>query len=87
MEAWIHETEDLRLIAIKTFRYRRISSLDRLLAQVSGKHYSTFSLYTDEELERAFGAFEAELKHRFEHSERVEWHDENVLLQIRRTDT
>ena len=87
MEAWVHEAEGLRLITVKTFRYRRTSSLDRLLAQVSGKHYSTFSLYTEEELERAFGAFEADVKRRFKRSEMVEWYDENVMLQIRRKDT
>jgi ubiquinone/menaquinone biosynthesis C-methylase UbiE len=87
METWVDEAEGLRLITVKTFRYRRTSSPDRLLAQVLGKHYSTFSLYTEEEFERALGAFEAELKRRVRRSERVEWYDENVMLRIRRTDT
>lgn len=87
MEAWVHETDGLRLFTAKAFRYRRTSSLERLLAQASGRHYSTFSLYTGEEFERALGLFEAEMKRRFKRSEGVSWTDENLMLQIRRTDT
>ena len=83
METWIHEAEDLRLIAVKTFRFHRTSGLDRLLAQATGKHYSTFTLYTEGEFKRALGEFEAEVKRRLETSERVEWHDENVMYQVR----
>jgi len=86
MERWIGETGRLTLIAAKTFRYARTSSLERLLAQARSRHYSTFSLYAEEEFEEACSAFDKTLRRRFDDPGRVEWHDENILLQIGRVD-
>ena len=66
MERWIGETGRLTLIAAKTFRYARTSSLKRLLAQARSRHYSTFSLYTEEEFEEACNAFENTIRRRFD---------------------
>ena len=52
MERWIGEASGLEMIAASTFTYARTSSLERLLEQVRHRHYSTFSLYGEAELEK-----------------------------------
>ena len=86
MEGWIGETGRLRMIAAKTFRYARTSSLERLLEQTRSRHYSTFSLYAEAEFEKACQTFEDALRRQFDDPAKVAWHDQNILLQIARTD-
>ena len=86
MEDWVRNTGRLRLIAAKTFRYARTASLERLLEQARNRHYSTFSLYREAEFDRASHTFEAAVRHQFDDPAKVVWHDQNVLLQIGRSD-
>ena len=86
MEGWIGETGGLRMIAARTFRYARTSSLERLLEQARSRHYSTFSLYAEAEFEKACQTFEDSVRHQFGDPAKVAWHDQNILLQIGRTD-
>ena len=86
MEGWIGETGGLRMIAARTFRYARTSSLERLLEQVRSRHYSTFSLYGEAEFEKACQSFEVAVRRQFGDPAEVTWHDQNILLQIGRTD-
>jgi hypothetical protein len=46
----IGATSGLHLAATQTFRLPRSSTAERLSAQAHGRHYSTFSLYTPQEL-------------------------------------
>ncbi len=85
MERWVGEADRLRLIAAKTFRYARTSSLERLLEQARSRHYSTFSLYSEAEFEEACQNFEDAIRRRFGDPAKVAWHDQNILLQIGRT--
>ena len=86
MERSIDETGRLRMVAAKTFRYARISSLERLLEQARSRHYSTFSLYADAALENACQTFEDAVRRQFDDPAKVAWRDQNILLQIGRTD-
>lgn len=86
MAGWIRETGRLKMIAAKTFRYARTSSLERLLEQVRSRHYSTFSLYSEAEFEKACKTFEDAVRSQFSDPTNVAWHDQNILLQIGRTD-
>ena len=86
MEGWIGETGRLKMIAARTFRYARTSSLERLLEQARRRHYSTFSLYAKAEFEKACRTFEAAVRSQFGDPAKVAWHDQNILLQIGRTD-
>ena len=86
MAAWIDETDRLELIAAKTFRYARSASLGRLLAKARSRHYSTFSLYTGAEFEEACKGFEDNMRRRFDDLDNVEWVDENILIEVGRTD-
>lgn len=86
MEEWIRKTGRLRMIAARTFRYARTSSLERLLEQARNRHYSTFSLYAEAEFEKASQTFKDDVRRQFDDPAKVAWHDQNVLLQIERSD-
>ncbi len=84
MTAWVAAARGLKLVEAKTFSYSRTASLDRLLEQARGRHYSTFSLYGEAEFEDACAAFAAELRRSHADIDRIEWRDQNTLLQIAR---
>jgi ubiquinone/menaquinone biosynthesis C-methylase UbiE len=86
MAARIGDTAGLKMIDAKTFRYARTSSLERLLAQARSRHYSTFSLYGEAEFEDACQTFADSVRRRFGDAAEVAWEDQNILLQIERTD-
>jgi SAM-dependent methyltransferase len=82
MKRAIRRNARLRLIDVKPYRYRRVATLDRLVAQARAKHYSTFSLYAPVDLDRAVGAFKHGVRRDFKNRDAVRWHDENVMLQL-----
>jgi hypothetical protein len=63
------------VVATQTFKHPRSSTADRLQAQAEGRHYSTFSLYTPQELRASTAAFLARLP-----SPKVCWVDEHLLV-------
>jgi hypothetical protein len=65
----------LTVAATQTFRHRRSSTAGRLRAQAEGCHYSTFSLYTPQELRASIATFLTRLP-----SPEVSWVDEHLLL-------
>ena len=80
----IEDTAGLRFVGATRLRYRRQSTLERLVEQARGRHYSTFSLYDPEAFEKALAEFRRKVQSRF--ADVVEWHDENVLVHARRRD-
>lgn len=69
-----------RLESIRFFQFKRDSSLKQLIGQAEGKHYSTFSLYSDDEFRAALLEFEENIQKIFSDPDKVEWLDENVLF-------
>lgn len=69
-----------RLESIRFFQFKRDSSLKQLIGQAEGKHYSTFSLYSDDEFRAALLEFEENIQKIFSDLDKVEWLDENVLF-------
>ena len=63
------------MVATQTFSHPRSSTAERLQAQAEGRHYSTFSLYTPEELRASTAAFLARLPR-----PEVCWADEHLLV-------
>jgi hypothetical protein len=63
------------VVATQTFSHPRSSTAERLQAQAEGRHYSTFSLYTPEELRASTATFLARLP-----SPQVCWVDEHLLI-------
>jgi ubiquinone/menaquinone biosynthesis C-methylase UbiE len=71
----IGATSGLTLAATQTFKLPRLSTAERLRAQAEGHHYSTFSLYTPQELRASVATFLARLP-----SSEVCWVDEHLLV-------
>lgn len=82
MEQWIQSVDSLVLETVKSFKYPRQSTLERLVRQAKGKHYSTFSLYQESELKGALKTFQDNLKKAFQNTNQIKWFDENVLLVL-----
>jgi hypothetical protein len=61
--------------ATQTYKHPRSSTAERLQAPAEGRHYSTFSLYTPEELRASIAAFLVRLP-----SPEVSWVDEHLLV-------
>jgi SAM-dependent methyltransferase len=73
----VRRTDGLRVVAAQTFKHPRSSTAGRLRAQAEGHHYSTFSLYTPEELRASIATFLARLP-----SPEVSWIDEHLLVVV-----
>ncbi len=80
LRAAIRQTRGLRLAGTKTFRHTRSSTRQRLAIQAEGHHYSTFALYSPDELQAAIAAFFARLP-----SAGVSWVDEHLMVVARRS--
>jgi len=73
----VRRTGGLTVVATQTFRHPRSSTAGRLQAQAEGRHYSTFSLYTAEELRASLATFLARLP-----GPEISWVDEHLLVVV-----
>ncbi len=73
----VRRTGGLTVAATQTFKHPRSSTAGRLQAQAEGRHYSTFSLYTPEELRTSIATFLGRLP-----SPEVSWVDEHLLVVV-----
>ncbi len=80
IEKWSNKIEYLTLKSIHFFKFKRVLPLKVLVSQAGNKHYSTFSLYTDDEFDKALKNFKQKIENDFEDIERVQWSDENVMI-------
>jgi SAM-dependent methyltransferase len=71
----VRRTDGLTMIATQTLQHPRTSTAERLAAQAQGRHYSTFSFYTPQELRAAIATFLARLP-----GPEVSWVDEHLLV-------
>jgi SAM-dependent methyltransferase len=76
----VRRTDGLTMVATQTFQHPRTSTAERLGAQARGRHYSTFSFYTPQELRAAIATFLARLP-----GPEVSWVDEHLLIIAGRT--
>jgi len=72
----------LRLQSVKSFKYDRVASLERLLEKAENRHYSTFWFYSEWELAIALDEFRQNIRKQFSDPNQVRWSDENLLLVI-----
>jgi ubiquinone/menaquinone biosynthesis C-methylase UbiE len=77
---------NLHIKSIEYFKYGRISTLAQLIKRAREHHYSTFSLYSSEELEEAITRFKQNIRSEFEDTNQIRWFDENVLFVVRKED-
>ena len=75
---------DMNIHSTRVFGYSRTSSLDRLVYQATNKHYSTFALYTKENFDESLEICQQNIKKNFDDLEQIKWHDENILIEIRK---
>ncbi len=75
----VKRTDGLKVVATETFKHPRSSTVERLMTQAEGRHYSTFSLYAPEEWRASIATFRARLP-----SPTVSWIDEHLLVVVRR---
>jgi ubiquinone/menaquinone biosynthesis C-methylase UbiE len=73
----VRRTDGLKVVATQTFRHPRSSTVERLRAQAEGRHYSTFSLYTHDELRASIATFLARLP-----GPKASWVDEHLLVVV-----
>ena len=73
----VRRTGGLKVVATQTFKHPRSSTPERLRAQAEGRHYSTFSLYTPDELRASIATFLARLP-----GPEVTWVDEHLLVVV-----
>ena len=73
----VSRTDGLEVVATQVFNHPRLSTAGRLQAQAEGRHYSTFSLYTPEELRASIATFLGRLP-----GPEVSWVDEHLLVVV-----
>lgn len=83
MEEWIQSANSLRLEVAKVFRYKRNATIDQLIEKVKARHYSTFSLYEEDELDKSVKTFQKNVTDQFQNTDQIEWFDENILLVLK----
>ena len=71
----VNRIDGLKVVATQAFNHPRLSTAGRLRAQAEGRHYSTFSLYTPEELRASIATFLGRLP-----GPEVSWVDEHLLV-------
>ena len=84
MEQWIQSVDLVSLETAKPFNYKRLATLEQLVEKVKAKHYSTFSLYEEDELDKALKTFQENIRRQFKDTNQIEWFDENILLILKR---
>lgn len=83
IEHWIRSNGKLELKAIKCFKFKRSSTLERLVEQAKSNHYSTFTLYEDKVLKESLNTFQKNITTRFSDVSQITWHDENILFILK----
>jgi len=78
------QNADMNIYSTRVFGYSRTSSLDRLVTQAENNHYSTFALYDKETFDESLEVFQQNIKKNFDDLEQIKWHDENILIEIRK---
>jgi ubiquinone/menaquinone biosynthesis C-methylase UbiE len=80
----ITSISNMWLQSVEFFRYNRLASLWELEKKVRSHHYSTFFLYSMDELENAICRFKKKMSRVYGDVHRIQWFDENVLFVVRK---
>ncbi len=76
----INRTRGLKLIKVQLFKFKRVNSLDFLIEQATNRHYSTFSLYTEEEFKHSLKMFIRNIHTHIPNPQKITWFAENTLI-------
>ena len=69
-------------LSARPFLMRRQLSLEGLVEQARGRHYSTFSLYTPDAFEYALKEFQRNITRVFPDLNSIQWTDSNTLISL-----
>jgi hypothetical protein len=75
----------LQLQETRTFEFNRRNNLEYIRERAMSRHYSTFDLYSQSELEEAHTQFQSNLLSYFDDPHNIRWVDENILLILQKT--
>ena len=78
----VEAVPNLHLKTIEYYKYGRTSTLKQLIELARSYHYSTFSLYSSQELEEAIKEFTSNIKIKFKDDKKVYWFDENIMFVL-----
>jgi ubiquinone/menaquinone biosynthesis C-methylase UbiE len=78
----VEEVPNLYIESVEYYKYGRVATLKQLTDRARSHHYSTFFLYSPEELEEAIKGFTSNIENKFKDHNRVYWYDENTLFMI-----
>ncbi len=78
----VNSMDCVSIESIKSFRFEREATLEWLVEKVKTGHYSTFSLYEEDELDKALKTFQKNIRSQFLDENQIEWIDENVLFTL-----
>ena len=84
MKQSIGAVDNLAIESIVFFAYNRMAALEQLLERARSHHYSTFLLYSPEELGEALKGFSLNIKNEFEDPQQIRWFDENILFIVKK---
>lgn len=76
----VDSTRCVGIESIKNFQFKRTATLECLVKKAKTRHYSTFSLYEEDELEEALKTFKKNICRHFLDEDKIEWVDGNILF-------
>lgn len=84
VDGWNDQLASASLESIRFFHFKRNLTLKQLMDKAEGKHYSTFTLYSDAEFRTALSAFRENIQKNFSDPDKIEWQDGNVMFTFRK---
>jgi ubiquinone/menaquinone biosynthesis C-methylase UbiE len=75
---------EFELVTVEAVPWTLRTTAARLVAQATGRYYSTFCFYTPEEIRAALTTFEAQLAEAYPDPSNVVWQNDHLLLVARR---
>jgi ubiquinone/menaquinone biosynthesis C-methylase UbiE len=84
MKQSIETVDGLAIESIVFFAYSRMAALEQLLERARSHHYSTFLMYSPEELGEALKGFSSNITSEFNDPQQVRWFDENIMFIVKK---
>ena len=86
MKQSLEAVDSLAIESIVFFAYSRMAALQQLLERARSHHYSTFLMYSPEELGEALKEFSSNIANEFSDSQQIRWFDENIMFIVKKHD-
>ena len=84
LQGALHATHAFASVRVQTIPWRVMTSLSRLLEQVTAYHYSTFRFYTPDRLQTALDTFQCRVRDVFHDCSRITFSNDHLLVVAQR---